>query len=158
MKSRSLIIQRVARGLAPFIFIYGLHVALYGHISPGGGFPGGVILASAFIMLMLARGREAVGRRLPFPRAKVFDNIGALTFLGVGVLGMVLGGAFLANFIQRSFPGRPLALLNSGTIIVNNLAIALKIWGALFLAAIFLSAFRLSPDGEEAGAAGLEEE
>ena len=157
MMTRSLIVQRISRWLAPFIFIYGLQVILYGHLSPGGGFPGGVILASAFILILISRGKEEAGRRLPLSRAGRFDNTGALVFLAVGLLGFVLGGAFLANFLQRLFPGRPFSLLSSGTIPVNNLAIGLKIWGGIFLAVLFLSVLRVGGDPDR-GLKTMEEE
>jgi multicomponent Na+:H+ antiporter subunit B len=41
--------------LYPFIFVFGFYVILYGDISPGGGFQGGAILASVFILQYLSR-------------------------------------------------------------------------------------------------------
>ena len=48
------IIKTTTRLLVPLIMVFGFYVSLHGHISPGGGFPGGVILASAFLLLVIA--------------------------------------------------------------------------------------------------------
>ncbi|RLE12077.1 hypothetical protein DRI96_05140, partial [Candidatus Aerophobetes bacterium] len=49
----------VSRKLVPYILIFGLYLISYGHLSPGGGFQGGVVLASGIILLALARGTDS---------------------------------------------------------------------------------------------------
>ena len=51
MKSEglSLIVKNITRLLSAFILLYGIYVVLYGHVSPGGGFTGGVILAAGLL-------------------------------------------------------------------------------------------------------------
>ncbi len=44
----------IARSLNPFIFVYGLYIIFYGDVSPGGGFAGGVVVATSFILFKLA--------------------------------------------------------------------------------------------------------
>ena len=107
MKNRSLIIERVSRWMTPFIFLYGIYVVLYGHLSPGGGFPGGVILSSAFILILLAKGKQQALKSLPYGLAKKLDAIGALAFISVALLGFVFTGVFFANFLQQLWPGEP---------------------------------------------------
>ncbi len=55
----SMIVKTVCGWIKGFILLYGIHVILYGHLTPGGGFAGGVIAAAAFVLIMLAEG-EAV--------------------------------------------------------------------------------------------------
>jgi multicomponent Na+:H+ antiporter subunit B len=90
-----IILRVVTKLLAPFIMLFGLYVIMHGELSPGGGFQGGVILASSFILHSLVFGvhasRQVLGRRV----TDALACIGALLFAGVGVATMLLGGAFL---------------------------------------------------------------
>lgn len=91
----SLIIQTAVRILVPFVQLFGLYVIVHGHYSPGGGFQGGVILGSSFIMLALAFD-QATSMRLMSERANtILGNTGALIFTGVAALCAIFGGLFL---------------------------------------------------------------
>jgi multicomponent Na+:H+ antiporter subunit B len=50
----NIIVKTASRILFPFILVFGIYIALYGHLGPGGGFPAGVVLATAFILLVIA--------------------------------------------------------------------------------------------------------
>ncbi len=50
----SLIVKTVNRWLKGFILLFGIYLVLYGHLTPGGGFPGGVVIACAFMLITLA--------------------------------------------------------------------------------------------------------
>ena len=74
-KGMSLIVKTVTKLTLGFILLYGIYVALTGHLSPGGGFAGGVIVALSFIHVMLAFGKEAALKKLrsrarPSPKRK----------------------------------------------------------------------------------------
>ena len=90
-----LIIRMVCRGLAPFIQLFGLYVIMHGHSSPGGGFQGGVILASSFILLAMAEGSETLRRRLSLTALTGFMSAGVLLYAGIGVVCLVLGANYL---------------------------------------------------------------
>ena len=90
-----LIIRMVWRGLAPFIQLFGLYVIMHGHSSPGGGFQGGVILASSFILLTIAEGRETLSRRFSLAALTGFMSAGVLLYAGIGVVCLVLGADYL---------------------------------------------------------------
>ena len=59
MTGMTLIVKTITRLLFGFIILYGVSIVLYGHLTPGGGFAGGVILACGFILLVLSFGRDA---------------------------------------------------------------------------------------------------
>ena len=90
-----LIVRMVCRGLAPFIQLFGLYVIMHGHSSPGGGFQGGVILASSFILLAMAEGSETLSRRLSLTALTGFMSAGVLLYAGIGVVCLVLGANYL---------------------------------------------------------------
>ena len=81
-----LIIRMVCRGLAPFIQLFGLYVIMHGHSSPGGGFQGGVILASSFILLAIAEGSETLRRRFSLAALTGCMSAGVLLYAGIGVV------------------------------------------------------------------------
>ena len=94
-KQQSTIIKTVCRILVPFIQMFGLYVIMHGHSSPGGGFQGGVILGSSFILLSLAYGIDEVKRRFSLAWLTVLTSFGVFLYAGIGVLCLVLGANFL---------------------------------------------------------------
>ncbi len=138
-KGMSEIVQGIARTVFPFIVLYGISLVLYGHITPGGGFAGGVILTGGFVLLLLAFGKEYTFMIFPVKIAKVLDSTGAFGFLAVALLGFA-GGFFFYNLLPK---GHIFHLWSAGTIIVSNIMIGLKVASALFIAIATLSMSRL---------------
>jgi multisubunit Na+/H+ antiporter MnhB subunit len=133
----TLIVKTIGRLVINFIILFGIYIVLFGHITPGGGFPGGVIVAAAFILIMLAYGRETALRKFGDITASLLDNFGALGFLIIAVLGFV-GGYFFLNFISR---GTPFDLFSAGTIPLSNIAIGLKVSASLYAVFVALAIF-----------------
>ena len=143
MKGMSLIVKTVTRWVKVFIFLFGVYLIITGHLAPGGGFGGGVIIACSYILLILAYGKEFTMKRFGTGTAKVLDSTGSLIFLTVGLTGFVSGGVFFTNYLQKRFPMEEVSLLSSGTILINNIAIGIKVASSLFLVFIILSVIRL---------------
>ena len=91
----SIVVKTVCRLLAPFIQMFGLYVIMHGHSSPGGGFQGGVILASSFLLLAIGYGVTAVKRRLSLRALTTFTSAGVLLYAGIGVVCVLLGANYL---------------------------------------------------------------
>lgn len=91
----SLVVSYIAKRAVPFIQLYGLYVLGHGEDGPGGGFQGGVIFASSFVLIALAQGYRRGTEAAPQGVMDVLSPSGALIYAGIGVLCMVLGGAFL---------------------------------------------------------------
>jgi len=150
MAGMTIIVKSVSSWVKVLIFVFGIYIILFGHLTPGGGFAGGVILASSYILLMLAYGRKTVEGALPLKAASKLDCIGALLFTAIGISGLFFGGSFFANFLhQKYFPGEPLSLISSGTIPLSNIAIGLKVGASLFLVILMLSIFRMDNSTEK---------
>ena len=139
------IVKTVSRWVKGFIFVFGIYIVLYGHLTPGGGFAGGVILAMVFVLMTLCCGKQESLRRFRLGVASELDSVGALMFLVIALLGVAggLGGTFFTNYIAKSNPGRPYALLSSGIIPLCNIAIALKVASSLFMVFILLVMLRV---------------
>jgi multicomponent Na+:H+ antiporter subunit B len=152
MKGMTIIVKTISSWVKVLIFLFGIYIILFGHLTPGGGFAGGVILASCYVLLMLAFGREFAEKNLSLPVASKLDCVGALSFAIIAILGLVLGGSFFINFLyQKYLPGEPLDLVSAGTIPLSNIAIGLKVGASLFLVILTLSIFRpdMSANKEE---------
>ena len=143
MRGMSLIVKNTTRLVAGFIALFGAYIVLYGHVTPGGGFAGGVIIAASFILITLADGKELALRQLPLRAAARLDSLGGLLFLVVALFGIGFGGIFFANWIQRRFPGGSFNLLSSGAIPVYNIAICLKVGASLFITFLIMSVLRI---------------
>jgi len=141
MKGMTVIVKTVSSWVKVLIFLFGINIVLFGHLTPGGGFAGGVILASAYVLLMLAFGREYVEKNLSLPVASKVDCIGAFFFALIAILGFVFGGVFFVNFLFKY--SQPLRLISAGTIPLSNIAIGIKVGASLFLVVLGLSIFRL---------------
>jgi multicomponent Na+:H+ antiporter subunit B len=90
-----LIIQTSVRLMVPFIQLFGLYVIVHGHYSPGGGFQGGVLLGTSFILLALAYGVKYSKKYISEGANFLAVNTGVFIFAGFGVLCGLLGGFFL---------------------------------------------------------------
>lgn len=142
-KGMSLIVKTVTRLTVGLILLYGIYIVLHGHVSPGGGFAGGVIIALSFIHLMLAYGKEMAFKKLSRSAASIFESAGALMFLAIALLGFV-GGYFFLNFLPK---GHPFKLFSAGIIPFCNIAICLKVGAGLF--GIFVALVLLNLEAEK---------
>ena len=144
-KGMSLIVKTVTRLTVGLILLYGVYIVIHGHVSPGGGFAGGVIIALSFIHLLLAYGKDVAFEKLPKSVAAFFESLGALFFLGIALLGFV-GGYFFLNFLPK---GQPFKLFSAGIIPLCNVAICFKVGAGIF--AIFMALILLKLDVEKEG-------
>jgi multisubunit Na+/H+ antiporter MnhB subunit len=138
MKGMTIIVKTISSWVKVLIVLFGIYIILFGHLTPGGGFAGGVILASSYVLLMLAFGGEFVKKDLPLSLVSKLDCMGAFMFILIAILGFVFGGAFFVNFLVEKY-GQPLHLLSAGTIPFSNIAIGLKVGASLFLVIFSLS-------------------
>lgn len=144
-KGMTLIVQTISRWVKGFIFLFGIYIVLYGHLTPGGGFAGGVILACTYILLTLAFGRELALGKMGKTLASELDSSGALLFLCLALFGYTAGYFFL-NFLGK---GIRFHLFSAGIIPLCNIAIAMKVGSSLFMVFIILSVLRVVAKGEE---------
>ena len=150
----SMIVRTVTRWLKGPILLFGIYIVLYGHVTPGGGFGGGVIIACAFILIMLALGSQTGLGVFSKGVASRLDSVGLLIFLVIGWLGTGwASGYFFANFIDTP-PEAWFTLFSGGTMVGMNLALGLKVASALFLVFAVLTGLRIGAgeadkDGEK---------
>lgn len=137
------IVRTVARWLAGLILAYGIYIVLYGHVTPGGGFAGGVIIACGLILQALAGGPKAGLSQFRLGAASVLDSAGVLLFLALACMGMWgFGSAFFQNFIATPEKSH-FTLFSGGTMPIANIGLGVKVASSLFLVFAVLTAFRI---------------
>lgn len=94
MKINDVILRTVTRIVVFIILTFGVELFLSGHHEPGGGFIGGLVLSSAFVLLYLVHDLEWVQKGIPFDFKKI-AAIGVFLAVGSGVVSVLFGGHFL---------------------------------------------------------------
>lgn len=141
----TLIVKTVTRFMVWMMLLYGMYLILHGHLTPGGGFGGGVIIALSLLSVFLAYGRAYTEKWLDIESLHAGEAGAILLFLIVGILGLAAGGIFLFNFMPS---GRLFSLASAGTIPILNILIGIKVGASLFLAVWVLSDPHLDEGGE----------
>jgi multicomponent Na+:H+ antiporter subunit B len=124
------VVRAVSALLVGGTVLLGLYVVAFGPITPGGGFQGGVVLASGLLLVYLAGTYRSYRDVSPAPLIELAEGTGAGGYVAVGLLGLALAQSFLENFLP---PGTPGTLLSAGSIPLLNLAAALEVSAALVL-------------------------
>lgn len=118
------ILKYGSRMAVSLIFIFGIYMISHGHLSPGGGFPGGSIMAAGILLLYTSDNdfRVKVGK------VKFFESIAGTIYVVLGILGIAIGGYFLYNFLPTGEVG---SLISGGLIPVVYAVIGLKVGSEL---------------------------
>jgi multicomponent Na+:H+ antiporter subunit B len=118
-------ILRVSTGiLLPLIIMFGVYIFVHGHLTPGGGFPGGTIIAAAILLLYLSNEEFDVNRVV----SKSLEGTMGSLYVIIGLAGLAAGGAFLFNFMPTGVVG---ALFSAGVVPVVYSVIGLKVGSEL---------------------------
>jgi multicomponent Na+:H+ antiporter subunit B len=123
-------LRSIAAALVGPVLVLGLYIVAHGHLTPGGGFQGGVILMTAFLLIYLAGTHLHMGRARPLDAMEISEALGAAGFALLGIGGMVLAGAYLQNFISFGMVG---SLLSGGVIPLLNVSVGFEVMGALLV-------------------------
>ncbi|MFE2708262.1 MnhB domain-containing protein [Streptomyces mirabilis] len=117
-------VRRYALVVLPVAVLTGLYVIAHGQLSPGGGFQGGVVVATALHLLYLGADYRALERIRPVGSYEVGDALAASAYLVLGLAGAVAGTAVLANFLPY---GTFNTLSSGGTVPLLNAAIGMEV-------------------------------
>ncbi len=116
--------------IAPTI-LFGIYVVTHGQITPGGGFQGGVILASAPLLLYLCAEYRQFRDALPPRLVEISEAIGASAYIFIGGACVAAGGLFLQNVFPLGASG---SVTGGGTVPFIDLGVGLEVSGGLSLA------------------------
>ncbi|TVL93257.1 MnhB domain-containing protein [Streptomyces sp. SAJ15] len=110
--------------MLPVTLLIGLYVIAHGPVSPGGGFQGGVVAATALHLLYIAVDYRALERIRPVGLYEVGDAAGEAAYVITGLAGVLAGAAFLANVLP---PGDFGTVASGGTVVVLNAAVGMEV-------------------------------
>lgn len=138
MKQMSKIVRTITNLIYGFIIIFGFYIIVHGHLTPGGGFQGGAVVASAFALILISYGGLNTKKLLKKDFLSILESGGLTMFIGIAFLG--LGITFFYNFLANSGswfgdaaviginPGN----MNTGGVIpLMNIAVGLEVLSAL---------------------------
>ena len=138
----SKIVKTISSFLFPLVFIYGLYVIAHGHLTPGGGFQGGAVVASGCAMILVAYGSVWTMKKVKEKNLSTIESLGALLFIGLAFLGLIFGAVFFNNFLANSefvFFGAKVAfgstaanINTAGILPLMNIAVGMKVIAGLF--------------------------
>ncbi len=137
----TIIVKKVTQIICGVIFLYGIYIIIHGHLTPGGGFAGGAIIAGAFILLILSFGSEFLALKKEETGSSLLESSAILVFLVIAVLGMIVGGVgiFLVNFLPKGTVGK---LISAGVIPLYNIAVGMEVAAALLTIFLALLIYR----------------
>jgi energy-converting hydrogenase B subunit I len=147
----SRIVRTAADFVYPFVLIFGLYIVAHGHLTPGGGFQGGAVIATGCALVIVAYSYAEVRTWLSGKVLMGQEVIGLLGFIGVALLAFAFGQVFFFNYLNASgslfgtpvpYGINPGELNTAGVLPLMNFAVGIEVWGGLTLVILYmLSAF-----------------
>jgi len=143
----SRIVRTITTLIYGFIIVFGFYVIVHGHLTPGGGFQGGAIVASAFALLVVTYGNQGIKGFLQKDIFSLIESTGLVLFIVFAFFG--LGVTFFYNIMANSgglfgnsaiIGVNPGDLNTGGTIPIMNIAVGLEVFAALGVIILTMSA------------------
>ena len=138
MSGMSRIVKTITNITFPFVLIYGLYVIAHGHLTPGGGFQGGAVVASGLAMILVAYGSVWTMKKINEKHLSALESLGALGFIGLAFLGLIFGTWFFNNylvgdeFLFGEIGSGASNIYTAGVIPLMNFAVGMKVIAGLF--------------------------
>jgi multicomponent Na+:H+ antiporter subunit B len=114
----------------PFVVVAGIYVIAHGHLTPGGGFQGGIVLATALHLLYIAGDYPALRRLRRRRLFEISEASAAAAYVILGLVGLAATGAFLSNLLPYGSLGQ---LGSAGTVPLLNVVVGLEVGSAMVL-------------------------
>jgi len=140
MKGMTVIVKKTTQLLAGLIFMYGIYIIVHGHLTPGGGFAGGVIIAGAFILVILAFGGDFLNLQKEETGTTVKENMAVLIVLMLAVAGLFIGTkAFFNNYLPKGTVGE---LVSAGVLPLYNIFVGIEVASSILVIFLALVIFK----------------
>jgi multicomponent Na+:H+ antiporter subunit B len=114
------ILKTGARLVVGLALVLGVYMFTHGHLSPGGGFPGGSIIGASILMMYLSE-ENFRARMASF---KWMESLAGTVYVLIGIIGLFVATYFLENFLPTGTVG---ALVSAGIIPIVYILIGLKV-------------------------------
>ena len=125
IKVKNTILSCGADSLLPLMLVYMLYIIFHGHLSPGGGFQGGVLMVAVVTVLYLGRGYETTVRSLSAGFLHGAEGFASVIYVALALMGVAVGAQFCQNILYTH--GNIGDLYSSGTIFWMNVTVGAKV-------------------------------
>ena len=130
MKKNNIHVKRVIQrcgcdAILPLTLVYIFYIILHGHLSPGGGFQGGVLMVAAVLLIYLGHGYRSTIRAMRPDILGKLEGVALIAYICFAMLGVVYGGQFCQNVLFED--GAIGALHSSGTIALMDEVVGLNV-------------------------------
>ena len=125
IKVKNIVPRCGADSLLPLMLVYMLYIIFHGHLSPGGGFQGGVLMAAVVTILYLGHGYQTTAKALSAGLLHDAEGFASVIYVALAMMGIAVGAQFCQNIIAGH--GQIGALYSSGTIFWMNATVGLKV-------------------------------
>ena len=120
------VIQRCGcDAVLPFALVYILYIILHGHLSPGGGFQGGVLFVAAVLFIYFGHGYDITAKAISFNLLHETEGLASVIYVALAMMGIAVGAQFCQNILYTQ--GNIGDLYSSGTIFWMNVTVGLKV-------------------------------
>jgi multicomponent Na+:H+ antiporter subunit B len=158
----SVVVRTICDVFAWFLGIFGIYIIIHGHLTPGGGFQGGAVVATMIAFLLVSHGGRKVIAFAKHSFYSSLETVGLLLFICAGFFGITTTffynflagrGGFLGSVVET---GSNSGVLNSaGTISLMNMAVGLEVIGGLSLIVLYMfKGIRMFDNALEGGETG----
>ena len=145
---KNVILRCGADRILPAAIVYMFYIILHGHLSPGGGFQGGVLMVALVALLYMGHGYEETVNSLSYHILHTSEGLASIFYVALGLLGVAMGAQFAQNVLYTH--GAIGDLYSAGTIFWMNVTVGIKvITGVGSIALLMLGVLRDSGKGEE---------
>lgn len=135
MKGMTVIVKKTTQLIAGMVFMYGIYIIVHGHLTPGGGFAGGAVIAGSFILLILSSGSDILNLVREETGTTFYENLAIIIVLFLALSGMILGARiFFVNWLPKGTVGE---LLSAGMLPLYNIFVGIEV--AASILTIFLA-------------------
>lgn len=130
MDNNNLTIKRVIQRcgcdkVLPLCLVYVFYIILHGHLSPGGGFQGGILMVAVVLLIYLGHGYQASKRVLRPDWMRPLEGVALIIYVVLAMLGVCMGAQFCQNVAFAN--GSIGDLISSGTIAWMDEAVAFNV-------------------------------
>ena len=139
----SSILQTATRLLMPLLLLFAVFLLLRGHNQPGGGFVGGLVVASSFVLYSIAFGVDA-SRRALLVSPSTLLGAGLLVALTSGLPGVAMGQPFMTAQWTELAVGPNVVVV--GTLFAFDMGVFLAVVGVVLTIVFTLAEVTLSED------------
>jgi multicomponent Na+:H+ antiporter subunit B len=126
LRARSDAVTLICRIFGAMTVLFGLYIALHAMTTPGGGFQGGVIIASGAVLIFLGEGYRSWRKMMRSEMLDACEGSGATLYAMCGFASMIAGTPFLHNILPL---GQPKDVFSGGLMLIENAGVAMAVAG-----------------------------